>query len=169
MQISKSIAEMIAITLVAKKDKEASNLTDEYHKYVYDTYMEQTPDEIKKVFKKHPEWFHIRNNIVVDSSNHNWKEIATAKPVIGNTSTGRAHLQATAAIKKRIDDYVERINKIKQDAKALRLEIETALLQLRTTKRIAEAFPEATKYLPKANLLPMVNIDPIREKLKRIA
>lgn len=169
MQISKSIAEMIARTLVTKKAKEITDLTDEYHRYVYNTYVEQTPAAVKRLFKKSPNWFHTRNNIVINNSNYHWKEIGTSKPVIGNTPNGQAHLHLTDIIQKRLDDYTGRLDKLKTETKLLQQEITTALLQLRTTKRIAASFPEAKKYLPKENMSLIVNVDPIREKLKRIA
>lgn len=166
MQISKSMADMIAKALVDKKYKEIESLREEFKKYVYVQYLLQTPAAVKRTFKKFPEWFETKNYIVI--STNNWSETYVQKPVICNKN-GRAILHKDDAIRNKIDSYKLRIDKLTAEVKSFRREIEVALIQLRTTKRIAEQFPEAKKYLPKPNLLPMVNIDPIREKLKRIA
>lgn len=59
------------------------------------------------------------------------------------------------------------VTSLKSDVKKLEQDITTALVNLKTLKRVSVEFPEALEFLPKSETTAIcVNIKPIREKLK---
>lgn len=169
MQISQSLACLIANKLVENKQKEYDKLKKEYQDYVYDLYISQTPDEIKAIFKKHADWFMTTNIVRLHGHGFNYEYCEVQKPVIKNSPNENAVLKLSEKIVVKINSFLKAIQKAKDERNDLKSDIKTALLQLRTYKQIEKTFPEAAPWLPKQNMALVVDVEPIRRRLKKTA
>lgn len=169
MQISQSLACLIANKLVENKQKEYDKLDKEYSEYVYDLYLSQTPDEVKAMFKKHADWFMTTNTVRLHGHGFNYEYCDVKKPVIKNSPNDHAVLKLTEKIVAKINAYKKDLSKIKTERNNLKDDIKTALLQLRTYKQIEKTFPEAAPWLPKQSMALVVDVEPIRRRLKKPA
>lgn len=169
MQISQSLACLIANKLVENKQKQVDAAQKELSTFVYDTYVSQTPDEVKELFKKHSEWFMTSKEVRVHGHGFNYDYFSVEKPVIMNCQNNTATIKLTEKISSKIQALQKQAVKLKDERNDLKSDIKTALLQLRTYKQIEKTFPEAAPWLPKQSMALVVDVEPIRRRLKKTA
>jgi hypothetical protein len=165
MTISKDTAQQIAYKLTEKSRKNAEVLNEAYRALVTELYESQTPDEIKEIFKKHPDWIYTRMEIVLDGNGFRYERVCTVRPVITN-SNSEARMEMTNKVSTALTKAKTARDKAKAAHKSLVDETKTALLNLKTTKNISDNLPDAIPFLPPpmSNAL-VVNIDSLKKKL----
>lgn len=166
--ISKQLAHDIAFALTEKSKEAMNRARKEYENTVRDLYEQQTPDEVKKTFKAHPEWFCTRSEITFNGRGFNWERVYVQPQVIANSNNGRdAHLHLTSKVADAIITALRKFQKAEKTYKLLKGETEQTLLNLKTFKNIKDNIPEAAKYFPaqKSNMMLVVNVDSLRRKL----
>jgi hypothetical protein len=166
MRISKDLAATIARALTVKSKQKWDQLVKAYKLKIYDHYMKQTPKAVLKCFGLHPEWFETLDNIRFSGHGFSEEYVGVEKKVIANNYGSRARLQLTAEIANDLKDARTASENAEKHYYALKTEIENALLSLGTTKRIAERFPEAIKYLPVAGSSVSMALIPDLNKLQ---
>lgn len=166
-RISKDLANQIAIKLTEKSRIAAEQLHKEYRELATEIYEEQTPKEIKDIFKKYPEWFYTRNCISFNGHGFRWENVSTTRPVICNSGSS-ANLDITAKMATALQASKRKWEKLNEDHKQLQRETETALLNLGTHARIKENFPLAAPMLPPpmSNAL-VCNFDSLTKRLQK--
>ena len=166
-RISKDLAHQIAIKLTEKSRLAAELINDEYRLLVTEIYEEKTPQEVKDCFKKHSEWFYTRQYIDINGHGFRWSQVKAPRTVICNSGTS-ANLELTAKSSAAITTLKRKYEKAIEDHKQLRLETETAILNLGTHARIKENFPLAAPMLPPpmSNAL-VCNFDSLTKRLQK--
>lgn len=164
--ISQDLANQIAFKLTEKSRIAADNLHVVFRELATKIYEDQTPQEIKNTFKKFPDWFEIRTQVVLNSHGFNWECVSTTRPVITN-AYGKCHIKLTQALADKLSAAQSKWQKAKGKYEQLKKETKLALLALKTHKNIKEEFPEAAPMLPPpmSNAL-VVNFDSLKRKLR---
>jgi len=165
MTISKTLAEQIAIKLCEKKQKaylQAEKVTQETIEHVY---IKKIPKDIMAFFKKHPKMTKTCSYVTIQTSNYNYMSSNFSKslPEIYNIMDNIF----TQSEKDSFFKMHNQANDLKKEFKQLKEQVENALLNLKTTKRIAEHFPEAVPYLPTSEKFELaINLTDIRKQIK---
>lgn len=165
--LSKMVIENITERMTSKSKKYADAMLKEYEQVVAGIFESQIPDEVKKVFKSHPDYIKTATEAYLDGHGFNRESVCFGKslPAVSNY---RAALKLTAAIADRIMKHKRKYEKAKEDYKLLVRETEAALTALKTHKNIRENLPEAIPFLPPpmSNSL-VVNFESLQKKLQK--
>lgn len=160
--ITKQIAYDVALLLCVKKEKEVKKSSNILKDFFTDFYEKQLPKSVLEGFKINPDYYKKADYISVVGTGLNWNSIDFNKklPIKENN---------VAIDEKTAAKLVVMMNKKSEDLKgynALMTEIQNALLNLRTYKKIEENFPEAFKLLPeKISTKLSINLSEIRSKI----
>lgn len=164
MRISKDLAEQIATALTEKSRQKKEHLKRAYRKLVYDAHIATIPEDIKKLYEKHHEYFYVSSSIYLDGHGFNREFVSVDKLVPENrvrkeTPLDKETAKTLVAAKRAAEDATKQCEDLRQ-------EICNTLLALRTFKKIIEHFPEAEKYLPRTPGAVCLAIIPDLTKLK---
>jgi hypothetical protein len=165
--ISKDLARKIAIKLTEKTSILVDNLKVSYQEFVTTEYEKQIPDEVKKCFQKHPDWFNCTSYIYFRGNGFNHENITGTRRVICNSTTS-AHLTLTSIIADKIMSIKRKHESEKDKYENLLEETTQALLALKTYNNIRKELPQAIPYLPPpmSNAL-ICNFDSLKNKLNK--
>lgn len=169
-RISKELAAIIAGQLVAHKYAAIEQLKKEYNTFIFDTFQEQTPKEVKDFFKKFPDYFEIESHINFTGHGFRWEQVYISDteekaPIIANKDN-KAMLTLDKSLASQISKRLHAIEKAEDQYKKVKGEIRMALINLRTYKNITDKFPEAAEHLPKISVpAVIVNIEGLRKKI----
>jgi len=165
MKISKSIALDIAKSLTDKKRKEVVALEENLKAITTEIANSKIPKEVLAFHKKFPKYCYLSSDIRVSGNGFNFETFNTKEFPSENTWMKNVVLDKSQATK--LQEASHKYDDARKEYKKLFSEIELACLQLSTSKRISEKFPEAIPFLPKENVSQAlsVNIDQIRKKL----
>ncbi len=165
MILTKEAARKIAYLLCAKHEAKQKAALKYFEDFVTTEYEKEIPVEIKKLFKKHSKWFNCLSYIQLNGHGFNYQSVSMTKhvPCIANKRYLELSTETAAQAKKLFNTWQD----LHKSYKDLLLEVENALLTLKTFARITERFPEAKQYLPKAESRELIiNFDNVRAKLK---
>lgn len=168
-RISKELASQIAYKLTEKSRLAADKLHSELREQITELYEEQTPSEVKTVYKKHPEWFYTRSEILLDGHGFNHQYYSPTRKVIANGQrNGNAILRLTTKSADQLFKLKTKWERATSKYKELKQEAESALLALKTFNNIRKELPEAAPMLPPpmSNAL-VVNFDSLKKKLNQ--
>lgn len=128
-------------------------------------YEEQTPKDVKDLFKKYPVWFYTRTQIQCNGHGFNWEYITTTRPIICN-GVSNATLTLTSKISDKLTSAKRKWEKAKDKYSKLKDEAKQALLTLKTFNNIRKELPEAAPMLPPpmSNAL-VVNFTSLKSRL----
>lgn len=165
MVISKEQARIIAEKMCDKKLAAFEKAKLNVSKVVTELRKKEIPQNVLRFFKKHPGYFQRSTEIRFEGHGLSFTYL-TMTESLPYQRNRLLHLTSDTANK--IKDALKARDKAEEEYKGLKSEISTALLSLRTYKRITEAFPEAAKHLPKPvkYLPPAIPIETIMKKLK---
>jgi len=164
-RISNETAKQIAIKLTEKSRIAAEKLHVEYRELVTELYEEETPQEVKALFKKLPDWFYTRGYVNFNGHGFGWEQVSTTRQIICNGGTN-ANLHLTSKIADKITTSKRKWDKAKKNYEDLKDETKQALLALKTTNNIRKEIPLAAPMLPPpmSNAL-VCNFDSLKKKL----
>ena len=165
--ISKDLAEKIATKLTEKSRAAVDRLYADYKSVVTEMYEDQTPQLIKDVYKKHPEWFYKRQQVYFTGHGFNYERVTTTQSVICNNGTD-AHLDLNSKLADKITSAKRKWDKAKKEYELLKDETRQALLTLKTFNNIRKELPEAAPMLPPpiSNAL-VVNFSTLKKQLAK--
>lgn len=145
-RITNKIAEDVANLMVQSKQEEINLKKEELKEYVTRIYRKSLPKEIMDIYEKYPGYM-IHCNLVQLSGkgfNHEYVNIHSS-PARKDYYTVINIDDEDADKVKNLYDHIKDSNK---NIKALKRDIENALKNLRTYKKVESEFPEAFKHLP---------------------
>ena len=164
-RITKYIASEMAIAMAVKSRKKRDAKRDELQKATSELVKSVVPKEVFEFQKKFPEYIYQSSSMYIPSKYfkdgrshhvlHDTMPSMTANNVYPDN--GLKHL---AKLKNQWDKLIEEYNDFLD-------ELERALFDLRTFKKVAEAFPSAVQHFPnsdKKNML-VPNFDSIKARL----
>lgn len=163
--ISKDLARQIATKLTEKSRIAAEKLHVEYRELVTHSYEEQTPTEVKSLFKKFADWFYTRGSIRLNGHGFNYEYISSTRNVICN-SNNECNLLLTAKVAEKLVSAKRKWEKAKKVYEELKEESKQALLTLKTFNNIRKEIPAAASMLPPpmSNAL-VVNFESLKKRL----
>lgn len=165
MIISKQIATEIAKKLTQKKYDALEKIKKEISEKAYEIAKADVKKDIFEMYEKNKSFFKTSSAISFIGTGLNYESVTLPTPI---PSTGGWN------VRKQLNDkqasvFVSLFSKrdsLKKELRELFLEIENALLSLKSYLKITAQFPEAAKYLPiKENKELMINISAIVKKL----
>lgn len=162
-RITKALAESTAEKLCDKFEKEIEICKSNLSKYVTGALKSKVSKEVFDFYKKNPGYINCINQFSL-GKDFSWTRVSLTEPIPSNVAE---ELELTKAEYKEANKLLKAIDKAKVDFKQTKKEIISALIALRTYKRVESDFPEAFKILPPASqvLLPSVNLKNLRDKL----
>lgn len=166
MQLAGEIAQELVKPQLEKLKGERNHLAVKIGSCWIETMV---PKEIQQGAEKHPKFFSLRDSIRLHGNGFQYSDFhfpaGLEVPYWVSGPPWTPELEDAKWIQKENNTHDKEQKRIKDLVKS----IETALLNMRTYKRIREEFPEAAPYLPdssKPTLLPVVNVQAIRDQLK---
>jgi len=164
MVISKELAGSIARKLTQKKYDALEKTKKDISDLAYEIAKAGVKKDIFEMYEKNKSYFNTTSQLALIGQGLN-NETVSIKSI---PSDGSWSITKTLN-NKHAETFVILFDKQKTQKKELQqlnIEIEAALLGLRTFKKITDQFPEAAKYLPvKENRELMINISAIVKKL----
>lgn len=168
-RITKEIATEVAKTLTKGKKDEYEALEKQLSETVRDLYNETIPDEVKLFQQKFPSFINVRGSVELKGNGFSYEYVVVKPSVITNTNECTC-LYPTPDQAKTLQQIKNKIYDLKKEYNTLFLDIENALLSLRTYSKIEKEFPEAFVLLPnRISTALAININSIREKLPQQA
>jgi len=166
-RISNDLAGQIAVKLTEKSRIAVKKLHEEYQAIATELYEDQIPNEVKEVFKKHPDWFYTRQSLYFTGQGFNYERVIPTRHIICNNGTD-AHLKLTGAIASKLMTAKRKWEKAEKEYKLLKDESKQALLTLKTFNNIRKELPEAAPMLPPpmSNAL-VVNFNSLKSRLNK--
>lgn len=164
-RITKEIASEVAKILTIRKKEEYEALEAKLSETVKDLYNLTIPDKVKEFQKEFPSFINTRSAVKLMGNGFSYEYISVKDQVITNTSQCTC-LTPSPEEAGNIQKMKNKIQDLKTEYNTLVLDIETALLTLRTYSKIEKEFPEAFIHLPNRITTALaININSIREKL----
>lgn len=166
MRISKTTAESVAKAVFAKK-LTAIEATEKKAKiYVSELVIAYTPYEVIELSNKHPNFFKFSYSFRFQSANSSEMDYTYYKSAQKLPETGNFLNISVAEFKKLQKEWLK-YDQLRTDYKNAIRELETALMQLITYKRIREALPEIAGFLPAETSTALIpNIDKVRDLIR---
>lgn len=169
--ISKEKAQQTAKQLCAKHKEKIAKMQVDFKTFVMNEYNKTVPKHILNSFKKNRDFFRTCETININGAGfgHNgYYQIYTpdTKKVINNSGNYYATFKVSGKLNDTIIDMKRSVETAEEKYKSLYKETVTALLNLKTIKRITEQFPEAIPCFP-AQVYPVpvvLNIDKLRKE-----
>lgn len=166
-RITQDIADKVSAEIVKPIEKKIKEAEEAIGKFAYDIILKTIPEEVMKVYKKHPDYIEDGCHVYMKGVGIE-RYIACDIPDRLPSTEGYSrtlHLtdtQATKAVK--LKNKVDDLTKKKTDTEQ---EIYNLLLSLRTYKRVQAELPEIYPYLPNSNAGKELMIIPsvVREKI----
>jgi len=162
-RITKTIAESVAKQLAEPKNLELKELKEKSIELVTSVIKSTIPSEIMEMYAKYPDFFNTHYNTRINCAGFGYEYYKfNTLPDDGDnpkisTQDGNKILSLAHKIEVKEKEY-----------KQLRLEIETALIGLRTYSNVQKEFPEAFKLLPTITTTALtVDLKSIRCKLDK--
>ena len=165
-RISQELAQSIAYKLTEKSRIACDKLHVYFREFVTCLYEEQTPEEVKKCLKNHPDWIQTNSTIRLDGHGFRWEYVTSTRPVIQTDKDNK--LEMTAKVADKISSLKNKWEKSKKVYEELKAEAKQALLSLRTFNNIRKELPQAAPMLPPpiSNAL-VVNFNSLKNRLNK--
>lgn len=163
-KVTKTIAAQVAEKITAKLKEKIKDVEKEMQVAVTEMMINRVPKEVMEVFKKYPNYMHIRKSVSLNSSGYQYRGVTLTQeiPVLnGNSYINEMTKKEVAPL-----DKIEQRKSVLEDKyRRTYQEIESTLIGLGTYKRVQKQFPELYKYLPSApgNMSLMLVPEKIRE------
>lgn len=168
MRISQDTARLIANKLTEKSRQVAESLKVEFRELVTSLYEEATPKEVKDVLTKHPDWVFTTGTITLRGHGFSHENVLVTRLVVANNGQ-YANMPMNEKTGSRIWKSFQRMEKAANEQKALKNETERSLINMGTTKRVAENLPVAIPFLPAENgrMALALNLGDLNKRLAR--
>ena len=142
--ITKVIASEVAKKLTENKSKNIEKLNVNLKTEFQKIYLKRLPKEVYETFEKFPSYFNARSYVQLTGNGFDWQSLSFLKPLPYSERSFVPNEQEAEKLLKMKNE----VDKAKNEKDKLVSEIETALIGLRTYKRVQENFPEAFELLP---------------------
>lgn len=165
--LSKTTIEGIAKRMTEKSRKYRDQLKKEYQTIATEIYEASIPEEVKKCFKKYPDYIETCGSLWVNEHGFSGESITMVKRLPATTNYNQ-ELSLTKATADKLIAAKRKFQKAEEEYKQLFSETEVALFALKTPKNIRENLPEAIPFLPPpmSNAL-VVNFEGLKRKLNK--
>tara|TARA_Y100000034_G_scaffold29728_2_gene36228 strand:+ start:4184 stop:4720 length:537 start_codon:yes stop_codon:yes gene_type:complete len=176
-RITKAIAEEVAAKMVAKKIEKQNNLRDSIVQVLYDFYMDDLPNGMRAMYKKHKKYFNVTSFVSFspeyDLTRHNRFALRFDGDKRKSNRTNYLDIPGDGMIKnltkkeqKELLEMMDAYDSFKKQNIELREDLERALYGLRTYKRVEENLPEAVEFLPSPTSTALaINLQDIKNRL----
>ena len=149
MNITKSMAEEIAIKMVEPITKRIEELRKQSNQIAYEAIIPTIPQDVLDCYKKHQSYFMVPYNTYVYHGT--WEMRLYGLPPFPSLHKDYHRVQIGAEAMERLSRLNIEMEQIKEEKKKTTASIIATLISLRTMKRVKEGFPEAHKYMEEYN------------------
>lgn len=163
-RVTKMAANRVAEFLTVKKKNEVKEAKKAFEDYVTQIYENTIPSLVMQGFEKFPQYFDKKSYLYVSGAGIQRSQSITL-------SKSLPHSGNVLELKPKEAEKFIKLKRLWEDKKAelekLELDVETAVFNARTYKKVAELFPEAVEYLPAVSPPPpAINYADIRKRIK---
>lgn len=162
-RVTKMAASRVAEFLTIKKKNEVKEAKKALEEYATQLYENTIPTSIMKEFEKFPQYFDKKSYLYISGAGLQRNQcitLAKSLPSSGNVLELKPQQsEKFIKLKRAWEDK-------KSELEKLELDIETAVFNARTYKKVAELFPEAAEHLPAVFPPPAINYADIRKRIK---
>lgn len=147
MNITKSLAESIAGEMVEPLEQKIKELCDERGKIADEAIRKSIPKEVMDCFNRFRSYFCTASSVTLHYGSYE-KRVSKVSP-FPYSDTYYPYIGTDAETINRIERINMEINSISDEKSKAYASVVSALLALRTFKRVKENFPEAYKHMGK--------------------
>lgn len=164
-RITIQIAKDITTALLSKKHNEYEGVRLEYKGLIENHILANTPVKILEIFNDSSLKRYLKTDQSISISGpgikHAYETLTNTVPTKGSG------IELPKELASKVEKLIQKSDKMWNEIKELRNEINASLLALGTFKRVQEQFPEAAQFLPKTSVSTslVVNVSKLREKI----
>lgn len=169
MQITKSLAQDVAIKMTQNLRDKKIALENQLSEIIHGWVMAKVPKEIMAVFNsKNKGYLQLTSGARLTGNGYNWDSIYCREFPIYNTDSKA--ISVTREMSEKISPLTNSIKDYEKEIKDLKNKIEEAIFNLKTKNKVAEQFPEALPFFPvKENITAvMVDLTQLRDFAKTV-
>lgn len=112
-RISKDLAEKIATKLTEKSRIKVEKLDLQFRELVTTIYEEQTPDEVKVVFKKYPDWIRTTDGTYLIGHGFNFLWVELTRRCVSNRERRDSEIKMSS----KVADQLTKANSVTEKAR----------------------------------------------------
>jgi len=162
-RITKIAADKVALILTTKKQKQVTDAKVAVNEYITKLYEATIPKVIIDGFAKFPDFFKKSGILYIGGTGiQRWESVNITKSLPNPDKTFELKQEQAEKFIKLKREHEKQTTEYEK----LKLDVETAVFNARTYKRIAELFPEAVPHLPAVFPPPAINYSDIRKRIK---
>lgn len=162
-RITKMAANKVAEILTVKKRAEVKDAKDKMGEFVTALFEATVPTPIMESFAKFPQFFKRKGYVYLSGAGiQSYESVQLSKDLPNPEEQFQMKSHNAEKFIKLKRAWEEKKNELKK----LELDVEKAVFNARTYKRIAELFPEAVPHLPAVFPPPAINYSDIRKRIK---
>jgi hypothetical protein len=165
-RITKQIANDVAIKMTATK-REVVKLKKQFYKeFIYNELRNQIPKNILDFYEQNPRYVKTYNYVRISGNGFNYECVVLDKSLPSPNSNTFEFLPSEKTAKTLLGLKLE-FEKLGKETDDLFMELQNALIGLRTYNSVNENLPEAFEFLPTIKTTTLqLNISDLRKKLK---
>lgn len=162
-RITKMAANQVAEILTSKKKEEVKKSKDKVSEFITTLFEANIPTSVMEAFTKFPKYFKNRSYVYLSGAGiQSYQSVQLSK----NLPNSEDYLEMKPHHAEKFIKLNREFEEKKKELKKLQLDVETAVFNARTYKKIAELFPEAVPHLPAVFPPPAINYSDIRKRIK---
>lgn len=147
MNVTRTIAEEVAIKMVEPIIERIKEKKAEMHKMADEVVKASLPKEVKECFEKYPNYFRTANSVTLVNGKLETRVKCSSFPPNGND--WYPYINCPNKISEKIKLLDLEVEDAKKDREKTENSIVSTLLSLRTFKKVKECFPEAYEHMKK--------------------
>lgn len=146
MNITKSIAEQVALKMIQPITERISNENDTLNEIVNEIAIRSIPKQVYNTYKEYPRFFLITRYVyLVNGTQITRVEIKNWFP--SDSSTGGLNVPCKPEEMEIVSEIQNRIQELRDEKSRTYNSIVNTLISLKTSKKVMECFPEAYEYI----------------------
>ena len=162
--VSKALAKDLASELLKPLDLKLSKAFDERGEALENILLARVPSIVLDVFKKFPQYIETDRYFNISGEGFDYTRIVTKNKII---CAGNANIVVDKREAEKLKPFCNAYESLRTDVSNTRVELEAVLYELRSYKRVLEAFPELEKFLPTSTTKALaLDLTVLKAKLK---
>ena len=162
--VSKSLAKDLASELLKPLNLKVSKAFDERGEALENILLARVPSIVLEVFERFPQYIETRPCFNISGEGFDYTRIVTKNKIVCAVNT---NILVDKKEAEKLKPFCNAYESLRTDVSNTREELEAVLYELRSYKRVLEAFPELEKFLPTSTTKALaLDLTVLKAKLK---
>ena len=162
--VSKTLVKDLASELLKPLNLKLSKAFDERGEALENILLARVPSIVLDVFKKFPQYIETGQHFNISGEGFDYTRITTKNKIV---CAGSTNILVNKKEAEKLKPFCNAYESLRTDVSNTREELEAVLYELRSYKRVLEAFPELEKFLPTSTTKALaLDLTVLKAKLK---